>query len=183
MESTDALLAAIDNFDGTVIMVTHNEMFLHALANRLIIFQNDKVETFDDGYQEFLEKIGWQEEGDHPSGKSKVGVKNGQGLSKKEQKRLRSDFMAKRAKALNPLRERLSKTEKKIEGREKELLELTQTLQEVSEKKDRQGIEKLSKAIFACQSEIDGLYQDLETLTLDFEAKTALFDDQGKTLE
>jgi ATP-binding cassette subfamily F protein 3 len=183
MESTDALLAAIDNFDGTVIMVTHNEMFLHALANRLIIFQNDQIEVFDDGYQEFLEKIGWQEEGDNPSGKSKAGVKNGQGLSKKEQKRLRSEFMAKRAKVLNPLKEKLSKTEKKIENREKELLELTRAMQEVSEKKDRQGIEKLSKAIFTCQSEIDRLYRDLETQTLEFEAKTALFDDPAQTLE
>ena len=38
MESSDALLAAIDNFDGAVVMVTHNEMFLDALAERLIVF-------------------------------------------------------------------------------------------------------------------------------------------------
>ncbi|HRC99485.1 MAG TPA: ABC-F family ATP-binding cassette domain-containing protein, partial [Deltaproteobacteria bacterium] len=36
MESNDALLAAIDSFEGAVVMVTHNEMFLHALAERLI---------------------------------------------------------------------------------------------------------------------------------------------------
>ena len=34
MESCDTLLSAIDNFEGAVIMVTHNEMFLHALAER-----------------------------------------------------------------------------------------------------------------------------------------------------
>ena len=39
MESCDALLEAIDSFDGTVIMVTHNELFLHALAERLIVFR------------------------------------------------------------------------------------------------------------------------------------------------
>ena len=32
LESCDALLAAIDSFDGTVVMVTHNEMFLKTLA-------------------------------------------------------------------------------------------------------------------------------------------------------
>ena len=39
MESCDALLAAIDEFEGAAIIVTHNEMFLHTLANRFIVFQ------------------------------------------------------------------------------------------------------------------------------------------------
>ena len=43
LESSDALLAALDNFPGAVIMVTHNEMFLHALAERLIVFQDDGI--------------------------------------------------------------------------------------------------------------------------------------------
>ena len=54
MESCDALLAAIDNFDGTVIMVTHNEMFLHALAQRLIVFQGSRIEVFEGSYQRFF---------------------------------------------------------------------------------------------------------------------------------
>ena len=61
MESCDALLAAIDFFEGTVIMVTHNEMFLHSLAERLIVFQNDHIEVFDGSYREFLEKDGWHD--------------------------------------------------------------------------------------------------------------------------
>ena len=68
MESCDALLAAIDNFEGAVIMVTHNEMFLHALAQRLIIFQNDQVLAFEGGYQDFLDKGGWQDEPLSPTG-------------------------------------------------------------------------------------------------------------------
>ena len=56
MESTDAMLAAIDNYDGTVIMVTHNEMFLHALAQRLIVFQNNGIMVFEGGYQAFFRK-------------------------------------------------------------------------------------------------------------------------------
>ena len=63
MESCDALLAALDNFEGTVIMVTHNEMFLYALAQRLIVFQNDSIDVFSGSYQLFLEKGGWQDDG------------------------------------------------------------------------------------------------------------------------
>ena len=39
MDACDSLIEAVDNFPGAVIMVTHNEMFLHALANRLIVFR------------------------------------------------------------------------------------------------------------------------------------------------
>ena len=62
MESCDALLAAIDSFEGAVIMVTHNEMFLHALAERLIVFQHDNVYVSEGSYQRFLEKGGWEDE-------------------------------------------------------------------------------------------------------------------------
>jgi ATP-binding cassette subfamily F protein 3 len=61
MESGDAMLAAIDNFDGAVVIVTHNEMFLHALAERLIVFQSS-VSIFEGSYQSFLERKGWEDE-------------------------------------------------------------------------------------------------------------------------
>nr|NJM01336.1 ABC-F family ATP-binding cassette domain-containing protein [Desulfobacula sp.] len=63
IESCDAFVSALDNFEGALILVTHNEMFLHSLANRLVVFKNDSVHIFEGTYQEFLEKEGWDEEG------------------------------------------------------------------------------------------------------------------------
>ncbi len=62
IESNDALLEAIDSFDGAVVMVTHNEMFLHALAERLVVFDNDDIIVYEGGYGRFLEKVGWRDE-------------------------------------------------------------------------------------------------------------------------
>ena len=72
MESSDALLTAIDNFDGAVVMVTHNEMFLHALAERLIVFQDDGVSVFEGSYERFLERVGWKGEEDRLRGRRKA---------------------------------------------------------------------------------------------------------------
>ena len=58
MQSCDSLLSAIDNFDGSVVMVTHNEMYLHAIAKKLIVFKDDKIFMFNGTYAEFLEKEG-----------------------------------------------------------------------------------------------------------------------------
>lgn len=61
IESSDALMDAIVNFDGGVLMVTHDERFLHEIANRLIVFDDGKVFTFEGGYAKFLQEIGWKE--------------------------------------------------------------------------------------------------------------------------
>jgi ATP-binding cassette subfamily F protein 3 len=176
MESTDAMLAAIDAYDGTVIMVTHNEMFLHALARRLIVFQNNRILVFEGGYQEFLDKIGWQEDEAGRSGRNKENEKSKSGMTKKDQKRLRSEFMANRARTLNPLKNKLKETEKKLELQEKALAGLTQDMQRATGDKNVKEIEKLSKSVFACQSEIDGLYESLWALTEEYESRTAQFE-------
>ena len=60
MDSCDSLLAAIDAFDGAAVIVTHNEMFLHALATRFVVFDRGRVRVFDGSYQDFLDTVGWE---------------------------------------------------------------------------------------------------------------------------
>ncbi len=62
MESCDALLKAIKDFEGSVLMVTHDEHFLKEVANKLIVFDDDKVSLFDGTYDDFLSKVGWSDE-------------------------------------------------------------------------------------------------------------------------
>lgn len=61
MESCESLMEAIRNFEGAVVMVTHDEYFLQEIANRLIIFDDNKTFTFDDSYEFFLKRIGWKD--------------------------------------------------------------------------------------------------------------------------
>jgi len=62
MDSIEALVDAIDSYEGAVVMVTHSEMMLEVLATRLIYFQGGGVGVFDGTYPEFLERIGWDDE-------------------------------------------------------------------------------------------------------------------------
>lgn len=62
MQSCDSLIEAIDNFDGSVIMVTHNEMHLRAVATRLVVFDNNKVSIYNGSYDDFLRDVGWSDE-------------------------------------------------------------------------------------------------------------------------
>ena len=70
MESIDSLIEAIEDFDGAVIIVTHSELILEAVATKLIVYDNDTVSVFEGTYLDFLERVGWSDEG---------GVKNKKG--------------------------------------------------------------------------------------------------------
>jgi ATP-binding cassette subfamily F protein 3 len=185
MESSDALLAAIDSFEGTVIMVTHNEMFLHSLAERLIVFQSDTIKSFEGSYQEFLEKGGWQDETQSsPKVRSK---ENRTGpitkRTKKEMRRQRSEIIAQRSTAVKPLQNRITRIENDIETRETELGHLNESMQQASQNRDGPRILEVSQAIHTCQSAIDQQFDELETITNEFDLQNAVFEVQLKQLE
>ncbi|MDX1765184.1 MAG: ABC-F family ATP-binding cassette domain-containing protein, partial [bacterium] len=62
MESTDSLVEALQAFDGAVVIVTHSELVLKAVASRLVVFDGGRVELFSGPYQDFLEQVGWESE-------------------------------------------------------------------------------------------------------------------------
>ena len=182
MESCDSLLAAVDSFDGAVIIVTHNEMFLHALALRLIVFQKDRASIFEGSYQEFLEKVGWEDEevntGDNfPRALNSVGEafseeKSQIKLTKKELRRRRSEIIVERSKILKPLEQRILEVENRIESHEKEIDKLNGEIIAASQAKDGSKIAKLSRSIHAFQKTIENLFDELEEISNVFDAES-----------
>jgi len=187
LESNDALLAAIDNFDGAVVMVTHNEMFLHALAERLVVFDNDEINVYEGGYQRFLDKVGWKDEVmQGPSGTLRA--RNGKGPDKarptpRELRRLRSDVIAERSKVLRPIETRMAAIERGVEKNDAELKDLNRQVIEASQAKDGSRVVELSRSMHRAKKETDDLFGELEALTEDYEAKKAQFDARLRDLD
>jgi ATP-binding cassette subfamily F protein 3 len=167
MESCDALLVALDNFEGAVVMVTHNEMFLNALAERLIVFQNERVSVFEGNYERFLERVGWQDEGEIIGEISRIAARStgDKRISKKELRRRRSEIMNERSRILNPLEKRIAEIEDSIRFHEKELSNLNGAMIEVSQLQNGSRISELSRSIHRCRSRIDSLFDELEEIT------------------
>ena len=184
MDSCDALLAALDSFEGAIVMVTHNEMFLHALAERLIVFQDDNVHVFEGTYQRFLEKEGWKDEKGLVKNisDSDDSLDTGTKVNKKELRRLRSEIITEKSKTLKPLEQKIAKTENRIEALEKELTEYTEAMQKASEGGTGKKIVELSQAIYASQTSIDNLFDELETLSKELNEKSTHFENRLKQL-
>ena len=62
MESIEVLTSEIKKFEGVVFVVTHSELLLSEVVNKLIVFRDGKASLFEGTYQDFLEKIGWESE-------------------------------------------------------------------------------------------------------------------------
>ncbi|MDO6561840.1 ABC-F family ATPase [Amphritea sp. 1_MG-2023] len=58
MESIEALNLALENFDGTLIFVSHDREFVSSLATRIIDMKEDGLTDFQGGYEEYLKKQG-----------------------------------------------------------------------------------------------------------------------------
>jgi ATP-binding cassette subfamily F protein 3 len=166
-------------------MVTHNEMFLHTLAERLVVFQNGDIEIFDGSYQEFLEKGGWHDEKPPtPNSRSNESLKTAHAkLAKKELRRKRSDVIARRSQTIKPLEKRANRLEKDIESREVELNHLNHSMQQASQDQDGSRISELSQSIHACQSAMDRLFEELEKVTDEIDSRNAVFDQELRQLD
>ena len=181
MDSSDALLAAIDNFDGAVIMVTHNEMFLHALAERLIVFQDDGILAFEGSYERFLERIGWSAEGEKAKPEAEEAPvpsvpATEPPLGRKELRKLRADVIAEKSRVLRPLESRMSEIEKSIERGEANLGRMNKEIVEAAVAKNSVKIVALSKAVHELRRDIGDWIEELEPLLQEYEVKKAEFD-------
>src|SRR6185295_10988421 len=148
MESIDALIESLENFPGAVLMVTHNERILRALATKLIVFHRGRVDVFDSDYDEFLEKIGWEDEN------------NGSGAGKKATTRNNYDENKERAKAERKEKARIEKLEAQILKSETALKQYNEQLAIEANRNNFAQINELANKISRVKQEIEDLYRD-----------------------
>ncbi|MCK5111150.1 MAG: ABC-F family ATP-binding cassette domain-containing protein [Arcobacteraceae bacterium] len=156
MDSIDALTTAIKNFDGSCIIVTHSEKLLRAVCDRLIIFSKNGASYFDGNYDDFLEKIGWEEEETIEKTKSAPKV------NKKENKKLRSAIIQERSKLASPLKKEVEALENKIMKIEDLLEEEHKELIVVSSNGDNSRLIELSGIVTKHEKEVEENFDLLE---------------------
>ena len=162
MDSIDSLTTAIKNFDGSAIIVTHSEELLRQVCDRLIVFTQDKAEYFDGSYDEFLEKIGWDEESESDIKETTKTEDEKRKVNKKENKKLRSVIIQERSKITSPLKKAVEKLENLIMKNEELVETLHKELMEASNKNDNSKVIDLSRDVTKYEKEIEESFEELE---------------------
>lgn len=111
IDSIDALTNAIKAFKGSCMIVTHSEELLREVCDRLIVFANDEARYFNGTYDEFLEKIGWEEDEETEIKKPKQDKPK---INKKERKKLRAAVVQEKSKTTSPIKKEIVALEELI---------------------------------------------------------------------
>ena len=152
MDSIDALIESLQNFPGALLIVTHNERILRALATKLIVFHRGRVDVFNTGYAEFLEKIGWEDEGQ--------GNGKGNGALTKPTSRNNYNEKKEREKAERKEKARIEKLETRIMKSENALKKYNAQLMIEANRNNLAQMNDLSKKISEVKQEIEDLYRE-----------------------
>jgi len=176
MESIEALTEAIINFEGATIIVTHSEELLRRVCDRLIIFAKDGAEYFDGGYDDFLSKIGWEDE--EQEQKEKTAPKS----NNKENKKLRAELVRERNKLTSPLKKKVEKLETNIMKLEEKLEADHQELIEASSSGDSVTLMELSKHVSEKESQVEEMYDTLEVIQSELDEIIEKYEKKLETL-
>lgn len=148
MESIEALIDALEDFEGAVVLVTHSELILKRLNfHKIIVCHQGRQEVFLGDYEDFLEKDGWHDKQESAPGPKKKQV---QEQPKKSQKTPQT------------IEREITEKEKRIAELEKERDVLLQCLQDQQVTKElTDSISEKSRLIEALQTEIEALIGEL----------------------
>jgi ATP-binding cassette subfamily F protein 3 len=169
-ESIEVLIEEIENFEGAAVVVTHSEYLLNQFPNKIIYFKDGSAQTFLGNYQEFLEKIGWNDS-DGPVIEKK---------SFKDVKRLKSELVIERAKKTKPFKDKIETIESRImkleaENNESEDIFLKET--------NGQKISEHSMRVKKNNLEIENLFNDLTVESEKLNIILKEYEDKIKSLE
>jgi energy-coupling factor transporter ATP-binding protein EcfA2 len=59
IQTREVLLSALTQFDGTVILVSHDRHFLRAVSTRVFELDRGQMRIYEGGYGDYREWVGW----------------------------------------------------------------------------------------------------------------------------
>ena len=185
MSSIDALLYALDQFDGTLIFISHDVYFIRALANHVVHVNAGQLTYYPGGYQYYLDKTKAESAraGLTASGRNelpRVPNRNGEAgaiatrpaLDRKDQKRREAEHRQARS------RER-KEQQRIVHGFEKEINELEQRQTALIVELEKPETYQQAGRAAQINRELVGIQQDLVQMTARWEeaaAKLAVFE-------
>jgi ATPase components of ABC transporters with duplicated ATPase domains len=170
MESSEALCRAIDEFEGSVIMVTHNEQILEHVAERLLVFDDGKTRYFEGGYQDFLRQVGWQDETAVLKPAMERDSVSNPVAERQERKRQAAQLRQERSRVLKPMEERIDRMETAISDLEADLRRVNEELIVASQQSDAAAIRDLARKSKELPQSIDTQYAELDLLFREYES-------------
>ena len=156
MDSREVLEDALEDFDGTILTVSHDRYFINRVANRVIEMRPDGVSEYLGNYDDYIEKKRLEALGqleDATGGKTKTQLDK-----EKRRERLKKE-------SAKQLRQSLKQAEQSIADTETKIAELEARMADPETYRDPNAAQSLARDHREAQAALDRLYEDWEELS------------------
>ena len=151
IKSREALEEALSEFDGTLIMISHDRYFINKLASSIIRVSADGAKKFDGGYDDYCNKII---------------LSNSDNKNFKEQEPKINDYKLRKEKESRKrkLSTKISKTEELINQNEIDIKNKEDEISNIEDASDYEQIIKLTQELELLKNESESLMLEWEML-------------------
>ncbi len=157
--SRDALEHALENYDGTLLLISHDRFFLNRIVTRVIELKEGSLYSYDGNYSYYLSR---REE--IVAGPGEINVPGNFSVSqnKKEERKLRAISRQVISSKRRTLRTTIEKIESEINDLEEEKGEMDILLSDHSTYEDSFTISELQKKYSNLNQKLESLYKEWE---------------------
>ena len=156
LEMRHALTIAMQEFEGAMVIVSHDRHLLRTVSDRLLLVADGKVTDFDGSLDDYRNWVNQQAKKESETAIKETVVSNDTGANKKQ---LRQQSAEKR-RLLKPLQNKLQKLEKQMEAltEEKALLEQQLSDNDIYNENNKEKLKQLLEQ----QGKVDNSLQEVE---------------------
>ena len=156
MDSREVLEDALDDFDGTLLTVSHDRYFINRVANRVVEMRPDGVTEYLGNYDDYVEKK--RLEADGALAEAEGGKTRTQLDKEKRRERLKQE-------SARTLKLKLKQAEQAIADAEERIAQLEARMADPETYKSPDAAQKLAQEHRDAQEALDALYSDWEELS------------------
>ncbi|MDX1775337.1 MAG: ABC-F family ATP-binding cassette domain-containing protein [Desulfobulbales bacterium] len=167
MSSQEVLQKAMEQYDGTIIIVSHNRHFVNSFINKVLEIRDGAATLFEGNIEDYLYKLKIQEESaagtlegeadQEEVLEDKPGKQKGR-AARQEQARIRQE----KSIVLSPLKKEVAEAEKEIENLETRKKELEQLMADPQLYQDQDQFAECGREYSSLERKLTRLYEDWE---------------------
>jgi len=168
MASKQILQQALQQYEGTFVIVSHDRSFLDPIVDKVLEVQPQKIRTFHGNVSYYLSKKAAEQEQEEASGIPENGTRKQ--LSRKEIRRLEAEKRNERNRRLRPVKKKMEALEKEIQQMEIQKKELEALMAQEDFYDDSEKVKETSMKYNELKQELTGKYSKWEEYAMRLEA-------------
>jgi ATP-binding cassette subfamily F protein 3 len=179
MRSKAVMQQALQSFEGSYVIVSHDRDFLDPIVNKVVEFRHGRIKTYPGNVSDYIYTKQKEQATTQASALDQPKRLETQ-VSDKDRKRLEAEQRQKRYKRTKPVQDKIEKIEKVVAAKEQQKAEIEQVMAHPEFFKDGENVKRLTAQYKTLEVELSEAYFKWNEMTRELERLSQEFDKEIK---